>query len=140
VTRAVGLDLGAKRIGVALSDNGGTVATPYEVITRHGDVGRDHAAIAAIVADTGAEIVVVGLPIGMSGQHTAATDAAAAEVAELARVLPVPVEIHDERLSTVSAARSLKEAGLSSRQQRSRIDQVAAAVILQSWLERRRST
>lgn len=133
--RALGLDLGSKRIGIALS--AGTLATPYEVLARSGDRARDHRAIAAHVAETDAEVVVVGLPLSMDGSLSAAAERALAECEQLAGVLDVPVETWDERLSTVTAERSLLAQDLRAPARRKVVDKVAAAVILQSWLDAR---
>jgi len=133
--RALGLDLGSKRIGIALS--AGTMATPYEVLARSGDRARDHRAIAEHVTETGAEVVVVGLPLSMDGSMSAAAERALAECEQLAAVLDVPVETWDERLSTVTAERSLLAQDLRGPARRRVVDQVAAAVILQSWLDAR---
>ena len=135
--RALGLDLGTKRIGVAVSDRSGTVAGPLTVLERTGDEARDHARITALVREEEAEVVVVGLPLSMDGSRGIAAQGAAAETARLASVVGVPVETYDERLSTVSAHRTLSEAGLDGRARRKVVDKVAAAVILQGWLDRR---
>jgi putative Holliday junction resolvase len=129
------LDLGSVRIGVALSDSRGTFASPCTTIVRSGDLVRD---IAALVAETGAEVVVVGLPLSMNGRMGPAARAVMSEVASLRAGVSVPVELCDERLSTVSAARGMRVAGRSSRHQRAAIDSAAAAVLLQAWLDRRR--
>lgn len=136
--RALGLDLGSKRIGIALS--AGTIATPYEVLARSGDRTRDHRAIAEHVTETGAEIVVVGLPLSMDGSLSKAAERALAERDELASALDVPVETWDERLSTVTAERSLLDQQLRAPARRQVVDKVAAAVILQSWLDARAAT
>lgn len=136
--RALGLDLGSKRIGIALS--AGTIATPYEVLARSGDRARDHRAIAGHVTETGAEIVVVGLPLSMDGSLSTAAERALAERDELAAALDVPVETWDERLSTVTAERSLLDQQLRAPARRQVVDKVAAAVILQSWLDARAAT
>src|SRR5436309_1242799 len=103
--RAIGLDLGARRVGVAISDSGGQLATPYEVIDRQRtDVV---ARVAEIVAEENAGVVVVGLPLSMSGDEGPAPRATRDEAAALAAALPVPVEVFDERLTTVSAHQSL---------------------------------
>ena len=141
--RVVALDLGARRIGVAVSDAGGTMATPYDVIERSGDVRADRARIAEIVAEVGAGMVLVGLPLSMDGRKGPAARAALEEAEALREVLDVPVESHDERLTSVSANRSLTEAGVTGRRrQRARkagaVDQAAATVLLQSWLDSRR--
>ncbi len=134
--RVVGLDLGSRRIGVALSDATGTLATPYTVIERGAHHRADHEAVAAVVGETGAERVVVGLPLALNGRIETAARLVLGEVDELAAALPVPVECHDERLTTVSAEQSLRRAGVGGVARRQVIDQVAAAVLLQSWLDR----
>lgn len=133
--RAVGIDLGSVRIGVAVSS--GTLATPYEVVARSGDRTRDHAAIARLVEEAGAEVVVVGLPLSLDGSMGPAARAAVAEADELAAALDVPVETYDERLTTVSADRQLKEQGLDASARRRVVDKVAAAILLQAWLDSR---
>jgi putative holliday junction resolvase len=135
VARAVALDIGTRRIGVAVSDSGGTVATPYEVVTRSGDRPADHRRIAALVEEAGAEIVVVGLPLSLDGSAGPAAQAILAEVDELRGVLPVGVVTWDERLSTVEAERSLRAMRVRKGRHRQVVDQVAATVILQSWLD-----
>jgi putative holliday junction resolvase len=136
--RVVGFDLGARRIGVAVSDGTGTLASPRGTIERSGDAGADRGALASMVQEVGATRVVVGLPLSMNGRRGPAARAAQAEADELAAVLApqgIAVETFDERLTTVSAARSLREAGRDGRAQRTRIDQSAAAVLLQAWLD-----
>jgi len=140
--RAVALDLGTRRIGVAVSDAGGAMATPYSVIERSGDVGADRARVAEIVSEVGAGMVVVGLPLSLDGRKGPAARAALEEAEALREVLDVPVESHDERLTSVTANRSLTEAGVTGRRrQRARkagaVDQAAATVLLQSWLDTR---
>jgi putative holliday junction resolvase len=137
--RALGLDLGTKRVGVALSDSAGSLATPYEVIARVGDRRREHARIAALVDEADAEIVVVGLPLSLDGSVGPAAQGALDEVDQLAQVLPVPVVTHDERLTTVTAERDLRAQGLPGPARRRVVDKVAAAVMLQAWLDHRRA-
>lgn len=133
--RAVALDLGSRRIGVALCDSGGTVATPYDTVHRRGDRAAEHAEIARLVDESGAEVVVVGLPLSLDGSDGPAAVEARAEAAALAARLDVPVVLHDERLTTVTAERSLAAQGRRGRRRRDVVDRVAAAVILQAWLE-----
>lgn len=135
--RVIALDLGDKRIGLAVCDPDGRVATPYSTIERSGDVARDHREVFAVVADVGAVRVVVGLPVSMSGERGPRAVATEKEVEKLRKALPVAVELFDERLTTVSAARSLSSTGMNSKRQRKggRIDQEAAAVLLQAWLD-----
>jgi putative holliday junction resolvase len=137
--RALGLDLGTKRIGVAVSDRSGAIASPLTVIERGRSRRRDHGRIAELVRTEEAECVVVGLPISMSGSAGPAAEAARAEAEALATVVGVPVETHDERLTTVTAERALVEAGVRGPARRQVVDKVAAAVILQSWLDSRRA-
>lgn len=136
--RAIGIDLGSKRVGVAVSS--GSLATPYEVLARSGDRTRDHARIAALVDEAGAELVVVGLPLSMDGSMGAAAQRAMDEIDQLTAVLDVPVRTWDERLSTVTAERSLMDQNLNAQARRRVVDKVAAAVILQSWLDANEET
>jgi putative Holliday junction resolvase len=137
--RALGLDLGSRRIGVAISDRDGRVATPVTTVTRGKSHAVDHDAIAALVTEWEVEVVVVGLPLSLDGSAGPAAHAVLAEVEELAARLPMPVETVDERFTTVSATRQLREAGVRGRAKTKVIDQAAAVVLLQSWLERRTS-
>ena len=120
---------------VAVCDAAGTVATPVETLIRSGDAERDLASVAAQVSDWQAEIVVVGLPISLDGTEGPAARAARAEIDRLVRFLDVPVVSYDERLTTVIAERSLMEQQMKGPKRRGVVDQVAAAVILQSWLD-----
>jgi len=128
------------RIGVATSDPDGILATPVETVRRDRS-GKHLRRLAALAAELEAVEVIVGLPrtlanrIGPSAQD--AIDLAE-ELAE--RIAPTPVTLADERLTTVSAQRSLREAGIRARDQRSVIDQAAAVAILQGWLDQRRAS
>lgn len=133
--RAIGLDLGQRRIGVALSDSEGRLATPYELIVRSGDRQRDHARIAELIAETGAGVVVVGLPLSLDGSIGPAAAAAEIEADELRRLLAADVVTWDERLTTVEAERRLRATHLRGKKRRRVVDQVAATVVLQSWLD-----
>lgn len=135
--RVLGLDIGTRRIGVAVSDPSGAMASPYVVLHRTGDRGRDHRAVADLVSEVEAERVVVGLPLSLNGRTGPAARQVLDEVEQLRAALPVPVECHDERLSTVTAERTLREAGTKASARRAVIDKVAAAVLLQSWLDGR---
>lgn len=135
--RVLALDLGSKRIGVAVSDRSGTIATPLLVLQRSGRQRTDHERIKALVDEEEAERVVVGLPLSMNGSIGKAAAAAITEAEILATVVGVPVETIDERLTTVTAERILMELGKRGRARRQVIDKVAAAVILQSWLDGR---
>jgi putative holliday junction resolvase len=135
MSRALGLDIGTRRIGVALSDSAGTLATPYEVVARSGDRERDHRRIAALVDEAGAEVVVVGLPLSLDGSVGPAARSILDEVDELRSRLAARVVTWDERLSTVEAERRLRGAGVTGKARRRVVDQVAATVILQAWLD-----
>jgi putative pre-16S rRNA nuclease len=135
--RVLALDLGSKRIGVAVSDRSGTLASPLTVIQRSGRTHTDHERIRALVAEEDAVRIVVGLPLGMDGSIGKAARAAIEEAQVLATVVDVPVETLDERLTTVTADRMLMATGKRGQDRRKVVDQVAAAVILQTWLDRR---
>ncbi|MEE9417426.1 MAG: Holliday junction resolvase RuvX [Acidimicrobiales bacterium] len=135
--RALALDMGSKRIGVAISDSGGRVATPIDTVHRCGDRPREHREIAALVLEWEAEIVVVGLPLSLDGTIGPAAKGVLDEIDVLGAALSVPVETYDERLTTVTADRSLMEQNLGAAERRKVVDKVAAAVMLQAWLDRR---
>jgi putative Holliday junction resolvase len=137
--RALGLDLGSKRIGVAISDSDGRVATPIEVVLRSGDRKRDHRRLADLVAEWEAEIVIVGLPYTLRGEIGATAKAMLAETRVLSATLVVPVQSYDERLTTVTAERSLMQQRMTADARRRVVDKVAAAVMLQSWLDGQRA-
>jgi putative Holliday junction resolvase len=133
--RVVGLDLGERRIGVAVSDRAGTLAVGHGVVERSGDEGADRAALAAVIAELEAERVVVGLPLSLDGTRGPAAERAEVEAAALAELTHVPVDLVDERLTTITATRSLAAAGVRGRARRRVVDEVAATIILQSWLD-----
>ncbi len=133
--RRLGVDVGSVRVGVALSDPDGLIATPLVTLAR---ADGSAAAVAALVAEHGAVGVVVGLPRTLAGREGPAAEAARAFAVELEQVLDVPVELSDERLTTVVATRQLRESGRRGRRQRAVVDQVAAVGILQGWLDRNR--
>jgi putative holliday junction resolvase len=136
--RVLGVDLGTKRIGVAISDSGQQMATGLTVLTCSGEPAADRRALARLADDEGVVAVVVGMPRSLDGSMGPVSRAAQAQVALLQHELHIPVETQDERLSTVTASRALRAGGIKSRGGRKVIDQVAAAVILQSWLDARR--
>ena len=134
--RVLGLDVGDKRIGVAVSDETRLIASPYCVIQSVG-WGPDSRKIADIMRETGAELIVSGLPYNMDGS----LGFQAKKVQDFLRVvegLGFPVEWIDERLTTVTAQNALIEGGMRREDRRGTVDKVAAAVILQAWLDRER--
>lgn len=125
--RVLALDHGAARCGVAVSDPTGTIVTPLEPVLRP-DTKRGLAALASLVREREAEQVVVGLPLSLSGEDSDQTRAAREFAERLAnRVRPVPVDLYDERFTTRIAAQTGGRAAEDSR---------AAAVLLESWLDR----
>jgi putative Holliday junction resolvase len=137
--RVAALDLGARRIGVAFSDRGRTLASPWGTIERTGDLVADRYAVVDVVREVEASLVVVGLPLSLSGQAGPAARAALKEAAALRDVLEplgVAVETVDERLTTVEAERALAASGRRGKAARRVVDSAAAMVLLQGWLDR----
>ncbi len=136
--RVLGLDLGSRRIGVAASDSAQVLAVGVETIERSSEPSRDRQVLAAVTAEYEAVGVVVGLPLSLDGGMGRAAIDALAEIDALRAALGVPVTAIDERLSTVAASSALRAGGRKARQRRAVVDRTAAAIILQSWLDRRR--
>lgn len=137
--RRLGIDVGTVRIGVAMSDPDAILATPVETVRRDSR-GAHLRRLAGLVGELQVVEVVVGLPRTLANRSgTSAADAVALADALAELLHPVPVRLADERLTTVSAARSLREAGVRARDQRGKIDQAAAVSILQGWLDQRRT-
>jgi putative Holliday junction resolvase len=134
----LGVDVGSVRVGVARTDPDAILAVPVETV----DAGDDAAVrVAALAAEHAAIEVIVGLPLTMAGRAGPAAAAARAFAEALAPlVAPVPVRLVDERLSTVSATRGLREAGRKARSGRSVVDQAAAVVIVQYAVDTERAT
>ncbi|GFG49285.1 Holliday junction resolvase RuvX [Mycolicibacterium agri] len=136
--RRLGVDVGKVRIGVAVSDPDCILATPVETVRRDRS-DRHLRRLAQLVDELEAVEVVVGLPRTLADRTgPSAEDAIDIADALARRVAPVPVRLADERLTTVTAQRSLREAGVRARSQKGVIDQAAAVGILQSWLDQRR--
>jgi len=129
MTRALGLDHGEARCGVAVSDPTGELVTPLAVVERP-DTRRGLARVADVVREREAEVVVVGLPLTLAGEEGAQAQAARAFAERLSQAVDVPVELYDERLTTRMADRSGGAAAS---------DSVAAAHLLESWLQARRA-
>jgi putative Holliday junction resolvase len=137
----MGVDLGARRIGVAVSDSAGTMASPRTTVLRTGDPGRDRRSLVALAVEEEVVVVVVGHPRTLDGSRGAAARAAEEEAEALAGLLEahgIAVELFDERLTTVSAQRALTAGGRRAREQRAVVDQAAATVLLEAWLDARR--
>jgi putative holliday junction resolvase len=137
----LGVDVGTVRVGLARSDPSALVVTPVETLTRDRPGGRDVDRIAQLVQEIAALEVVVGLPRTLRGDEGSAAIAARQYATAIAqRVEPVGVRLVDERLSTVSAHRTLHDAGVRGRRHRPVVDQVAAVVILESALDAERAS
>ena len=136
--RTLALDVGAVRIGVALSDETGTLASGL-VTLKAGGPRKDAQAVARLVREHGVGEVVVGLPLRLDGTIGPRAEEVLAFVERLRRILQVPVLARDERLTSLAAGERLADAGVKRRDRRARIDQAAAALILQEHLDSRRS-
>jgi len=135
--KIIGLDLGEKTIGVAVSDDLMITAQPVETLRRT-NMAKDLDELEALVRRLRITEVVVGLPINMNGTKGAMARKAETFSHRLEKRLKIPILLWDERLSSAGAERSLLEAGLSRRKRRAVVDRVAAALILQSYLDSRR--
>ncbi|NDK90997.1 Holliday junction resolvase RuvX [Gordonia desulfuricans] len=137
--RRLGIDVGSVRVGVAVCDPDGILATPVETVRRDIGGGTDIARIAELVAEYEAIGVVIGLPKTLRNTDGPAVEAARGFGDTLAPVIdPVAIEYADERLTTVTAAQALRASGRSAKSSRGVIDQAAAVAILQGWLDARR--
>jgi len=137
--RRLGIDVGTVRIGVAVCDPDGILATPLETVRRD-KTDRHLNRLVTLAGEHDAVEIIVGLPRTLKDKSsTSAHDAVAVADALAARLVSTPVRMADERLTTVSAQRSLREAGVRAKGQRQMIDQVAAVGILQTWLDQRRN-
>ncbi|MEJ2870175.1 Holliday junction resolvase RuvX [Actinomycetospora sp. OC33-EN08] len=143
--RVLGVDVGAVRVGVALSDPAGVLATPLVTLDRDETTWSDLDRLTDLVAEHEVVEVVVGLPRTLAGREGPAAQAALGYADDLREVFDergvsgVPVTMADERLSTVTAGRMLSDRGVKGRAQRRVIDQAAAVEILQTWLDARRA-
>jgi putative Holliday junction resolvase len=136
VGRVLAVDLGERRIGLALSDPSGTLASPLRTLQATGDPDRDRLAVVTAAREAEAQVIVVGLPRSLSGREGPAARRARAEASALAEVAgEIRVELHDERFTTRDAERALGAAGKRGRERRARVDAAAAAIILQSYLD-----
>jgi len=132
--RVAGIDYGTKRIGIALSDPGRTIASPWETYVRH-TPDQDAQRMKRLVAEQDVQLFVVGLPLGLDGGETAKSREARAFGRWLAKVTGVPVEFFDERFTTVEAEQLLAGAELTHKRRKSRVDKVAAQILLAAYLD-----
>lgn len=136
--RVLGLDIGSVRVGVAISDPSGTVATPRTIL----DAKRlldDPRGLKAIVEQEGVELIVVGLPVTLAGEEGPQARSVRAVAEELGVMLGLPVEYFDERLTTSEASAAMRVRGAKDRSQRGRLDAAAAALMLQAYLDSRKA-
>ena len=135
--RVLGLDHGERRIGVAVSDATGTIATPHSVIDRRGQDVSD--VLRSVIDEYDVEVIVVGLPLHLSGDEGASAKSARSFAEAVAEATGLPVALQDERFTTVTAEAALLEGGVRRRERREVRDKVAAAVMLQGYLDSKRS-
>lgn len=132
--RALGLDIGSVRIGVAVSDPAGSVASPLVVLDAR-ELSGSIRSLARIAEDYEAEVLVVGLPLTLGGDEGPQATSVRAIALDLAGRLGLPLAFVDERNSSAEAKRTMRAAGLTEREQRGTLDKVAAAIVLQAWLD-----
>ncbi len=137
MTRLLGIDHGSRRVGVALSDVERRIASPLTTIDVTRDAQRVLRQIADLAGEWGAAELVVGLPLNMDGSEGPQAKAARAFGHSLGRVSGLPVQFWDERLTSHSAEEAMGEADLTRGQMKGRVDRVAAAIMLQSYLDAR---
>jgi putative Holliday junction resolvase len=136
--RVLAVDPGSKRVGLALSDPTGTIAQPLDTIAAE-PLDSLAERLAEVARRTAADMIVVGLPLRLDGSPGPEAKAARGLAGELRKSSRLPVELVDERLTTAAAERSLLETGMRRRKRRANIDRVAAAILLQSHLDKKRS-
>ena len=136
--RALGIDVGERRIGVALSDHLGFLAAPLRAVEVRGRPERAREELAAIARKEGVEIVVVGLPLSLNGEEGPQARAVRAFAARLAPLLDVPIAFWDERFTTAEAERTMIDRRMKREERRARIDAAAAAIMLQGFLDDKR--
>lgn len=135
--RLLGLDIGERRVGVAVSDPDGRVATPVKVVAA--PLSADPRTIKRLIEDYEVEAIVVGLPLSMDGTEGPQAAAVRAEGERIAALTGLPVSFADERLSSVAAERAMAASGLDSKARRGSVDMVAASILLQTHLDAMRS-
>lgn len=134
--RIMALDIGEKRIGVAVSDPGERVASPIAVLPAN-EVAQKAPSFRRLLEDWEPELLLCGLPRTLSGEEGPQAKRVRAFAEQVSRTTGLPLEFSDERLSSQEAKRSLREKGLSERDMRGKVDMIAASVFLQAWLDAR---
>ncbi|MCA1831539.1 MAG: Holliday junction resolvase RuvX [Actinomycetota bacterium] len=136
MARVLGIDPGTKRIGVALSDPDGLIASPHTVIEASDNDARE---ISRIANDNDVEEIVIGYPRRLDGSSGPAAQQAEVLADHVRAAVSIPVRLWDERLTSAQAEKDMVAHGVKRRRRRSEVDRVAAALILQSYLDARRS-
>ena len=134
--RVMALDIGEKRVGIAVSDPDARVASPLAVLPAH-EVRTMARSFRTLLEDWEPELIVCGLPRSLSGEEGPQAARIRAFADEVMRATRLPLEFVDERLSSEEAKRSLREKGLSQKAMRGKVDMIAAALFLQTWLDAR---
>lgn len=134
MSRVLALDYGTKRVGMALSDPTGTLASPLPFVPAT-PFAKLYGTIKALVREKEINLILVGLPRNMDGTYGPSARAAEEFAKRLKEVVPIPIQMVDERLSTVEAGRRLREGGRKAQEQKGKIDSASAQVILQSFLD-----
>ena len=133
--RVLGIDIGSKKIGIAISNQEITLATPLTVVHRSSQTSEDHETIKGIAHEWEVELLVVGMPLSLDGSLGAAAENVLHEITHLERNTGISVDTFDERFTTTTAKQILHDQGVSEKEQKNIIDQVAASIILQAWLD-----
>ncbi len=136
--RALGIDFGERRVGVAVSDPTGVIAQPLPTLRRRAGKRMPIRALEELAEEYGVQVIVVGLPLALSGDETDWTRTVRAAAGKLEERSGLPIELVDERFTSARAERAVRSLGLpkSKREQKDRVDAAAAVLILQSWLDR----
>lgn len=137
--RALGVDFGTVRVGLAVSDDLGVLATPLPFLKRSDSIRKDAQAVAETAEEENVQQVVVGLPLTLDGGRSRSTELAEEFGRRIGRYTKIPVIFFDERFSSSEAEERLMQAGLDSRKARQKMDSQAAAVLLESYLRSRKS-
>jgi putative Holliday junction resolvase len=133
--RILGIDHGDARIGLALSDELGMLAHPLETLDGREKFNAISRKLLTLIAEKKIERIIIGLPRNMNGTYGPAAEKIRGFVEKLTPLLPIPIQLWDERMTTQQAQRSLHDAGRNVKNSRKVIDQVAAVIILQSYLD-----
>ncbi len=134
--RKIAFDVGDVRIGIATSDPMGIIASGYETFSRTKSINRDMKYLASLIKQKECDTIVLGLPLNMDGSHGERVEIIKEFADKLTKFTEIPIEFYDERLSTVSAEKSLIEGGMRREKRKKVIDKVAATIILQGYLDK----